>query len=406
MGAASGGAYTASKTRRGALTETTMTHPTIVALALLLTAVSARAAQWPAPRLRLTELTGEMSIEPGPDGAPPEELPYIRQGSTVRILSGRAVFESDHDAVIRAKKGARFQVTTVSRGSRRPVSLRVATLGGDPSALEVSVASERFLPGEEGAAVSVTPNGAGAVDVRVAGAVSLITAADERDAESREYGVFAPAGVPLSPGDLMSVRVPERAAFRSPALGLAALRVSGEGSDATLVARTDDSGVEPGPTAVGKAVARWPAPSRLAVAMITAKYGHPNAISPEEVVWLDNGPWKRTRVLRLRKPGEPRQDAGGVLQQSVRYDLTQASVVPLTRFDPRLKWDPAQRELSARSGSEETNFLALNLADEIARGVRTPQQASDFYKDTVRLSESGKSSPYMESLRFTPPPAP
>jgi len=64
-------------------------------------------------------------------------------------------------------------------------------------------------------------------------------------------------------------------------------------------------------------------------------------------------------------------------------------------------------DLAARSNSEELNRLCLNLADDIARGRRTPAEARRFYRRTLSLALSGKSSPYMERLVFpVPEPAP
>jgi hypothetical protein len=54
----------------------------------------------------------------------------------------------------------------------------------------------------------------------------------------------------------------------------------------------------------------------------------------------------------------------------------------------------------ARSHSEALNRLSLNLADDVAAGRRSPQDADRFFLRTVRLRAAGKSSPYLDQLLF------
>ena len=81
----------------------------------------------------------------------------------------------------------------------------------------------------------------------------------------------------------------------------------------------------------------------------------------------------------------------------------------LTALGRGAVYDPVTQELSARSDREETNYLALNLADEVVRGRRSAAAARSFFDATLNLSLYGKSSPYMSRLLFRPrrrtPPA-
>jgi hypothetical protein len=62
--------------------------------------------------------------------------------------------------------------------------------------------------------------------------------------------------------------------------------------------------------------------------------------------------------------------------------------------------DRTRNELSFRSDSEKKNFLALNLADEIISNWKDADSARQAFAEAVNLSRAGKSSPYMEGLRF------
>jgi hypothetical protein len=73
----------------------------------------------------------------------------------------------------------------------------------------------------------------------------------------------------------------------------------------------------------------------------------------------------------------------------------------LDKFDSALVVDRTVGTLSARSDSEQANTLALNLADEIARGKRDVESARLFMTETLRKAAAGKSSPYMDGLLFS-----
>ena len=60
-------------------------------------------------------------------------------------------------------------------------------------------------------------------------------------------------------------------------------------------------------------------------------------------------------------------------------------------------------ELSVRGHSEALNFLAFNLAYQIIRGVRDPADARRFASKIAQISQSGKSSSYMDRLLFLEP---
>jgi hypothetical protein len=88
------------------------------------------------------------------------------------------------------------------------------------------------------------------------------------------------------------------------------------------------------------------------------------------------------------------------LEQTVGYQVPNDKVNALKRFDKRLDVNQTAGELSSRSESESMNILALNLADEIVNDRRSVEEARDFYRETERLSRSGKSSRYIDGLLF------
>lgn len=147
-------------------------------------------------------------------------------------------------------------------------------------------------------------------------------------------------------------------------------------------------------------VRTWPGPERAAARAMLEKYGNPSQFDRHALVWFNNGNWKRTIVYRRPLHRSARAPGKDFLQQTVGYIVPPEKIPLLKRFDPRLAANPTAGELTFASDSEAVNLLALNLADEIVVGKKSVAQARRFFDRTARLSASGKSSPYLEGLRF------
>jgi len=136
---------------------------------------------------------------------------------------------------------------------------------------------------------------------------------------------------------------------------------------------------------------RWSPEPRIIARQVMEKYGPPQAVLADRLVWNAHRPWKRIAVY----------DASGApLEQVVDYDGPVYKLEKPLLFPYGSRVDAFNGELSARGSSEEINRLALNLADDVIHGRRTPQDAYRFYLRTVDLAVAGKSSPYLDHLRF------
>lgn len=146
-------------------------------------------------------------------------------------------------------------------------------------------------------------------------------------------------------------------------------------------------------------VANWPPQSKLAARRLIEQYGVPDAVRSDQLVWRNNGQWKRTVVRDVTPPYVQAEDLG-VVEQTIEYPLTAFQAAELAAFDRRLDYDSFRRELSARSDREEVNYLRLNLANDIVNRRMTPEQAQSAYARTLALEAAGKTSTYMQALRF------
>lgn len=157
-----------------------------------------------------------------------------------------------------------------------------------------------------------------------------------------------------------------------------------------------DSGVGP---------SRWNDWSNLSLDAMVDRYGPPTRIESKRVVWEDKAPFKRIavwdRMENFQGPG-----AADNIEQTIAYLVPDEARPALKAFSRRVGVSDDGTELSSISFSPERNLLTLNLADQVIRGTRSPQEASDFYELTLRLEAAGKSTPYTQRLLFVPPPLP
>lgn len=146
------------------------------------------------------------------------------------------------------------------------------------------------------------------------------------------------------------------------------------------------------------ATADWPEKARLLAAATVQEYGQPDEIRADQLTWRRRHPWTMIAVYRDAQSIESPNN----LLQALPYEVSPRRWRALSSFERGVAYDPVRKELVARGESEEVNLLALNLADEIIQGKRSPAEAAEFYDRTLSLSRSGKSSSYMFRLMFSP----
>lgn len=146
-------------------------------------------------------------------------------------------------------------------------------------------------------------------------------------------------------------------------------------------------------------VSRWSAPSETAGRRLMAEYGLPDDATPNSLTWTGKGPWKRTKVFNTPTVYRSPDDLA-VMEQTVDYPLSREQASKLLAFSSALVVDEGKGELTCRSDREATSFLTLNLADQIARGAKTPEEARVAYRRVLALEAAGKRSPYTERLLF------
>lgn len=144
----------------------------------------------------------------------------------------------------------------------------------------------------------------------------------------------------------------------------------------------------------------WPAASRMAVKEITDKYGKPDGVTSEELIWLNKGVWKKICVTKSESKHSFPIEHTDMMTTTISHKVPQDKMDDLGEFDGSVTFDRTQGTLSARCDKEANNFLALNLAHDIITGKKTVEQARKSYGDIVKEKMNGANPAYMQKLSF------
>lgn len=130
-------------------------------------------------------------------------------------------------------------------------------------------------------------------------------------------------------------------------------------------------------------LAGWPKASVTAAKQMMKKYGQPDEATASMLIWNESGPWKRTIVHREPVAHDFPVPHTDIIEQFIDYQ------VPVEKFDDLAAYDGSviamrtNGEVSARCGEEAMNFLAINLAADIAEGRKSVDEARRVYAETA-----------------------
>ncbi|MFZ6013759.1 MAG: hypothetical protein ACOYXT_25695 [Bacteroidota bacterium] len=145
----------------------------------------------------------------------------------------------------------------------------------------------------------------------------------------------------------------------------------------------------------------WPKDHREAVEKMIKKYGQPDEATASMVKWNNKGPWKKIIIYKEEWDHKFPKAHKDFVEQYIDYKAPVEKYDDIAKYDGSVTVIRTPGEMAARCDKEEMNFLALNLANEVATGKRTVDDAREFYAKTAMEFMSGNSSPYIEKLLFT-----
>lgn len=148
------------------------------------------------------------------------------------------------------------------------------------------------------------------------------------------------------------------------------------------------------------AIAHWKEVPRKSASDMMQKYGEPDEVTKQRVVWHNKGPWKRIEVINEEIPHHFPMPHKDTLKQTVNLTVPADKFDELAEYDGSVLVDRTRGEISARCDKEPANFLALNLAHDIISGKKNVQEAREFYAKTIQELMQGQKPAYTQSLQF------
>lgn len=144
----------------------------------------------------------------------------------------------------------------------------------------------------------------------------------------------------------------------------------------------------------------WPAASRRAAADMLARFGQPDEVTDDKLIWKDAGDFKKIMVSREFTAHHFPAPHADVLTYVIDYKVPPSRFDDLAYFDGSVHADRTKGELSARCDSHQMNVAALNLADRIIRGERSVAQARSLMATLQTRIRKGDAPPIAQQLQI------
>ena len=165
--------------------------------------------------------------------------------------------------------------------------------------------------------------------------------------------------------------------------------------------KNNDTNDQTGATSV---IANWPATSKKVAQEMITKYGEPIGSTSEMLQWNNNGGWKRTIVYRDTVAHNFPTPHPDLLEQFIDYKVPVDKYDDMAAYDGSVIVERTKGEMSARCDKEGANLLAINLANDVATGAKTMEQARAYYTQAMKtFMQSGQMDTYMQGFKFTVP---
>lgn len=147
----------------------------------------------------------------------------------------------------------------------------------------------------------------------------------------------------------------------------------------------------------------WNATARAAAKQMFDKYGAPQEVTNNRLVWRDNRPWKSTTVINQEVPHNFPVEHSDVLIQSLAIDVPAEKFTELAQFDGSVSAHRTNGELTAACDREENNFVALNLASDLIAGRLSVPQARQRLVELAQAVKNGQQPAYATGIQFSLP---
>ena len=155
-------------------------------------------------------------------------------------------------------------------------------------------------------------------------------------------------------------------------------------------------------SAIDKILADWPNRPKLGAEQMLAKYGLPQEMTSERLIWHNQKPYKRITVTKAEHHHDFPKPHMDFVEHTISYDVPAKMADAVTAFDGSVTFDRTRGEMSARCDLEGHNILSLNLAHDVVTKAKSPEGAREAFGENVVADTQGKYPPYTTALQFEP----
>ncbi len=153
---------------------------------------------------------------------------------------------------------------------------------------------------------------------------------------------------------------------------------------------------------VDKMISGWPNRPKLGAEQMLAKYGIPQEATSEQLIWHNQGPYRRITVTKSEDHHDFPKPHMDYMEHTISYAVPAEKADALSAYDGSLTFDRTRGEMSARCDLEGHNILTLNLAHDIVTGKKSADEARKAFGENVVADTQGKYPPYTTALQFEP----
>ena len=156
-----------------------------------------------------------------------------------------------------------------------------------------------------------------------------------------------------------------------------------------------------GAGSVDQVIAKWKATPQEVARKTIAKYGQPQEVTANRLIWHNNGPWKYTELVNEEIAHDFPMQHKDMLYQAISYKIDPAKADELLQYDGSVILERTKGEIAARCDKEEANFLAINLANDVATGRKSVDDARMFYAQSMMaMMKENKKHEYLQGFQF------
>ena len=153
---------------------------------------------------------------------------------------------------------------------------------------------------------------------------------------------------------------------------------------------------------VMKMIEGWPAMPREMAMKLMDKHGAPSGVTPTMLVWDGPAPFKKTILSSTETPHAWPMPHTDFLESVIDYKAPWDKFDELAQFDGSVSAVRTLGTLSARCDTVEHNILGLNLANDVAMGKKTPEEARKAFEQAAMAEKKGEKPAILQRLMFEP----